>query len=116
MATVLAPTLLGKCYCMEASIHSKDNDNFGSSGRTYKVSTSEFEVECAPGGVRLSTVESEWYTPLDSAAVTPIRDIKRTFQLRLSAAELKRIVNAATEANLLRLAAEVQDRPAKMES
>jgi hypothetical protein len=92
---------------MEASIHSQDHDNFGSSGKKYQVSASEFELKWTGEYVYLSAFERETYTPVDSAAVTPIRDTKRSFRLRVSASELKRIINTATEAKLLKLAAEV---------
>ena len=92
---------------MHASIHSQDHDNFPSAGKKYRVSALEFDVTCAEGSIFLSAAERESYIPRDDSAVTPIRDTERTFRLRLSPSELKRIVDAATAAKLLTFAVEV---------
>ena len=92
---------------MHASIHSQDHDNFPSSGKKYRVLASKFDVTCAEGSIFLSAAERESYIPRYDSAVTPIRDTERTFRLRLSPSELKRIVDA-TAAKLLTFAVEVQ--------
>lgn len=89
---------------MEASIHSKDDEKYESTGKTYRVSSDALTVRCYGGRLVLTATDGEYYCPQDFMAVTPIRDITRALRLELTAQDLKQILDAALRANLLEAA------------
>jgi HSP20 family molecular chaperone IbpA len=88
---------------MKASIHSRDDENSGSFGKTYRVSSTSIQVRCADGALTLSAKENEHYYPSSERfdTVTPPRYVTRTFELELSPREVKRIIDAAVRNGLL---------------
>jgi HSP20 family molecular chaperone IbpA len=93
---------------MQASIHSRDDVNSLSSGKTFRVSSNTIAVRCTDGVLTVSAdeVEHSGGSSERFPNAVSMRDVTRTFSLELSPREVKRIVDAAIRNHLLHVRAE----------